>query len=81
LRNPEFVNKAKSRLPVQKTCKLFIGGDEKTGSQLQQGGELNVKRYVRRQLTSTQRQGRGAEGPYWIPDTVEMKTAGHPIGL
>jgi acyl-CoA reductase-like NAD-dependent aldehyde dehydrogenase len=56
-------------------------GDEKLGRQLHQGGELNVKRYVRRDLTPQQWRGRDAENPYWILDTVEMKTVWHPIGV
>jgi acyl-CoA reductase-like NAD-dependent aldehyde dehydrogenase len=56
-------------------------GDEENGRELQKGGELNVKRYVPRELTSAQWRGREAENPYWILDTVEMKTAWHPIGL
>ena len=56
-------------------------GDEKKGRELQKGGELNVKRYVRRELAPADWRGREAENPYWILDTVEMKTAWHPIGL
>jgi acyl-CoA reductase-like NAD-dependent aldehyde dehydrogenase len=56
-------------------------GDAKLGRQLQQGGELNVKRYVRRDLAPTEWQRGAAENPYWIADTLEMKTAWHPIGL
>jgi acyl-CoA reductase-like NAD-dependent aldehyde dehydrogenase len=56
-------------------------GDEQIGRQLHEGGELNVKRYVRRELTPAQWRGRDAENPYWILDTVEMKTAWHPIGV
>jgi acyl-CoA reductase-like NAD-dependent aldehyde dehydrogenase len=56
-------------------------GDEKIGRQLQHGGEFNVKRYVRRELSPAQWRGRDAENPYWILDTVEMKTAWHPIGV
>jgi delta 1-pyrroline-5-carboxylate dehydrogenase len=56
-------------------------GDEEIGRELQKGGELNVKRYVRRELTPAQWRSRAAENPYWILDTVEMKTAWHPIGL
>jgi acyl-CoA reductase-like NAD-dependent aldehyde dehydrogenase len=57
------------------------GGDEKIGARLQCGGEFNVKRYVRRDLMQPMWAGRDAENPYWILDTVEMKTAWHPIGL
>jgi acyl-CoA reductase-like NAD-dependent aldehyde dehydrogenase len=56
-------------------------GDEKIGRELQRGGGLNVKRYVRRELAAAEWRGREAENPYWILDTVEMKTAWHPIGL
>jgi len=56
-------------------------GDEAIARQLQSGGEQNVKRYVRRDLNSLQWRGAAAENPYWILDTVEMKTAWHPIGL
>lgn len=56
-------------------------GDANLGRQLHAGGELNVKRYVRRELAAKEWRGREAENPYWILDTVEMKTAWHPIGL
>ena len=56
-------------------------GDDSIGQQLQSGGEFNVKRYVRRDLTRNQWNSTDAENPYWILDTVEMKTAWHPIGL
>jgi acyl-CoA reductase-like NAD-dependent aldehyde dehydrogenase len=56
-------------------------GDKKIGEQLQRGGELNVKRYARRDLTPAGWRGAETENPYWILDTVEMKTAWHPIGL
>lgn len=56
-------------------------GDQKIGRELQRGGQLNVKRYVRRELNDGDWQTSKAENPYWILDTVEMKTAWHPIGL
>ncbi|CAA9260548.1 MAG: Aldehyde dehydrogenase [uncultured Chthoniobacterales bacterium] len=56
-------------------------GDEVIGRELQRGGGFNVKRYVRRDLTPAQWRTDAAENPYWILDTVEMKTAWHPIGL
>ncbi len=56
-------------------------GDAKLGLALQQGGGFNVKRYVARDLTPGAWRGADAENPYWILDTVEMKTAWHPIGL
>ncbi len=56
-------------------------GDAKVASALQQGGGHNVKRYVERSLAAADWRGEAAENPYWILDTVEMKTAWHPIGL
>src|SRR5205807_1587255 len=53
--------------------------DEKIGEELQAGTAINVKRYVRRSVANYF--GREGENPYWILDTVEMKTAWHPIGL
>jgi acyl-CoA reductase-like NAD-dependent aldehyde dehydrogenase len=55
--------------------------DEATGRALQRGGALNVKRYFRRDLATADWAKGVAENPYWILDTVEMKTAWHPIGL
>ncbi|HEY1893316.1 MAG TPA: aldehyde dehydrogenase family protein [Chthoniobacterales bacterium] len=54
-------------------------GDDKIGEELQAGSAINVKRYVRRGVTNYF--VRDEENPYWILDTVEMKTAWHPIGL
>jgi len=53
--------------------------DDKIGGELQAGSAINVKRYVRRDVANYF--VRDAENPYWILDTVEMKTAWHPIGL
>ena len=60
---------------------IDASGDEKIGRELQRGGEFNVKRYAARHLTAAQWRGAEAENPYWILDSVEMKTAWHPIGL
>lgn len=60
---------------------IDASGDEKIGRELQCGGGLNMKRYVRRELQLAEWRGRAAENPYWILDTVEMKTAWHPIGV
>ena len=54
-------------------------GDENIGKELQAGSAINVKRYVRRDLANYF--SHDAANPYWILDTVEMKTAWHPIGL
>ena len=54
-------------------------GDDKIGEKLQAGSAINVKRYVGRGVANYF--ARDEENPYWILDTVEMKTAWHPIGL
>jgi len=54
-------------------------GDEKIGAELQAGAAINLKRYVRRAIGNYF--DRDWENLYWILDTVEMKTAWHPIGL
>jgi acyl-CoA reductase-like NAD-dependent aldehyde dehydrogenase len=56
-------------------------GDEKIERELQRGGSFNMKRYVRRDMAANDWRSPEAENPYWILDTVEMKTAWHPIGL
>ena len=56
-------------------------GNEKLGRELQRGGGFNVKRYIRRDLTAAEWRTERAENPYWILDTVEMKTAWHPMGV
>jgi acyl-CoA reductase-like NAD-dependent aldehyde dehydrogenase len=56
-------------------------GDAKLGTELQRGGESNLKRYARRDLAPERWRTDQAQNPYWILDTVEMKTAWHPIGL
>ena len=56
-------------------------GNVAIGRALQRGGAWNVKRYFRRDLAVNDWPKTDAENPYWILDTVEMKTAWHPIGL
>ncbi len=47
---------------------------------LQGGSALNLKRYSRRNLAPAEWFGPASEDPYWIIETVEHKTAWHPIG-
>jgi acyl-CoA reductase-like NAD-dependent aldehyde dehydrogenase len=54
-------------------------GDEKT--ELKRGTAFNLKRYASRKLEAADWPGSKAEDPYWILDSVEFKTAWHPIGL
>ena len=48
---------------------------------LQGGASHNLKRYAARSLDAADWFTRKAEDPYWILDTVEVKTAWHPIGV
>jgi acyl-CoA reductase-like NAD-dependent aldehyde dehydrogenase len=56
-------------------------GLPETGAKLQAGTALNLKRYARRALSPAEWFSPKAEDPYWILDTIEFKTAWHPIGL
>jgi acyl-CoA reductase-like NAD-dependent aldehyde dehydrogenase len=48
---------------------------------LQSGTAINLKRYARHSLAAAEWSGADGENPYWILDTIEFKTAWHPIGL
>ena len=48
---------------------------------LQAGTAENLKRYANHSLAPSEWFTTKAEDPYWILDTVEFKTAWHPIGL
>src|SRR5437762_2021602 len=51
-------------------------------TKLQGGTALNLKRYADHSLTPASKWlSERAEDPYWILDTIEFKTAWHPIGL
>jgi acyl-CoA reductase-like NAD-dependent aldehyde dehydrogenase len=56
-------------------------GEPSMQAVLQGGSAANLKRYARRTLSGEAWQTSAAEDPYWILDTVEMKTAWHPIGV
>ena len=55
--------------------------DAAISTEAQSGTALNLKRFARRELTAKEWFTKKAEDPYWILDTVEFKTAWHPIGL
>lgn len=55
-------------------------GDAEASATLAAGTAVNLKRYARRALSPAGWFGSPAEDPYWILDTVEFKTAWHPIG-
>ena len=56
-------------------------GVPKLRAALQAGTAQNLKRYTARPLTADGWLSDQAEDPYWILDTIEFKTAWHPIGL
>jgi acyl-CoA reductase-like NAD-dependent aldehyde dehydrogenase len=56
-------------------------GSGEVGAKLQAGTALNLKRYASHSLITADWFSEKAEGPYWILDAVEYKTAWHPIGL
>jgi len=56
-------------------------GDAVTAAQLQAGTAINLKRYANHSLADADWFTAKAEDPYWILDTVEFKTAWHPVGL
>lgn len=56
-------------------------GDAALMAKLQSGTALNLKRYANHSLSTEEWFGPKAEDPYWILDTVEFKTAWHPIGF
>ncbi len=56
-------------------------GNVELSATLQSGTAINLKRYASRSLAGADWFTAKAEDPYWILDTVELKTAWHPIGL
>ena len=56
-------------------------GDATLNAQLQGGTAINLKRYAKHALAPAEWFSAKPEDPYWILDTVEFKTAWHPIGL
>lgn len=56
-------------------------GESEHGAKLQAGTAINLKRYANHSLAPADWFTAKAEDPYWILDTIEFKTAWHPIGL
>jgi acyl-CoA reductase-like NAD-dependent aldehyde dehydrogenase len=56
-------------------------GDQSLGVGLRSGTALNLKRYSNHSLPVEKWFAEDGANPYWIADTVEMKTAWHPIGV
>jgi acyl-CoA reductase-like NAD-dependent aldehyde dehydrogenase len=56
-------------------------GDSEISAKLQAGVATNLKRYSNHSLAAADWFTAKVEDPYWILDTVEFKTAWHPIGV
>ena len=56
-------------------------GDAAAAALLQAGVATNIKRYANHSLAEKDWFTAKAEDPYWILDTIEFKTAWHPIGV
>lgn len=56
-------------------------GEPALSAKLQAGVAANLKRYANHSLPPADWFAPAAEDPYWILDTVEFKTAWHPIGV
>jgi acyl-CoA reductase-like NAD-dependent aldehyde dehydrogenase len=56
-------------------------GDSDLSAKLRGGMAANLKRYANHSLPPASWFAPAAEDPYWILDTVEFKTAWHPIGV
>jgi hypothetical protein len=55
-------------------------GDLSIKQTLRSGPAINLKRYCNHSLSSEKWFANDGANPYWIVDTVEMKTAWHPVG-
>ncbi|HUA37538.1 MAG TPA: aldehyde dehydrogenase family protein [Candidatus Sulfopaludibacter sp.] len=55
--------------------------DTEISAKLRAGVATNLKRYASHSLTLADWFSSEAEDPYWLLDTVEFKTAWHPIGI
>jgi acyl-CoA reductase-like NAD-dependent aldehyde dehydrogenase len=61
---------------------VINGSDDQPISEtLRSGTALNLKRYSQHSLPAEKWFADDGANPYWIIDTVEMKTAWHPIGV
>ena len=56
-------------------------GDAGLNAKLQAGTAINLKRYAKHSLAFADWFTSKVEDPYWILNTVEFKTAWHPIGV
>ncbi|HYE78517.1 MAG TPA: aldehyde dehydrogenase family protein [bacterium] len=60
---------------------VYAGGDPQLAAKAQVEGAANVKRVSVRTLEPGEYFTRQAQGPEWIEDALELKTAWHPMGV
>ncbi len=75
----EFISHFASHMDVNAV--VDATGSVETATALQGGSAFNLKRVATRSLSAEEWMTSRAEDPYWIMDTVESKTAWHPIGV
>jgi len=56
-------------------------GNPELSAKLQAGTAINLKRYTKHSPPPADWFTAKVENPYWILNTVEFKTAWHPIGV
>jgi hypothetical protein len=56
-------------------------GNAESGAKLRAGTAINLKRYAKRVLKPADWFSSKVEDPTWILDTIEFKTAWHPMGV
>lgn len=78
-RRAELVPHIASHMDVNAV--VDASGDSEISEKLQSGVAANLKRYSCHSLASLDWITAKAENPYWILDTIEFKTAWHPIGV
>jgi acyl-CoA reductase-like NAD-dependent aldehyde dehydrogenase len=75
----EFLPHIASHMDINAVVDATGSADISTA--LQAGSAFNLKRFAARTLTAEEWASSRAEDPYWIMDTLESKTAWHPIGV
>jgi acyl-CoA reductase-like NAD-dependent aldehyde dehydrogenase len=78
-RRADLVSHAASHMEVNAI--VDASGDQSLGKALHGGTASNLKRCSFRNLSAEDWMTEKGQDPYWILDTVEFKTAWHPIGL
>jgi acyl-CoA reductase-like NAD-dependent aldehyde dehydrogenase len=75
----ELVSHAASHMDVNAI--VNASGVSELHKTLHEGSVFNLKRYAHHDLSAEKWFSEKGENPYWILDTIELKTAWHPIGV